>query len=149
MSLNLNKATFQNSLATLPLVTYQAGETVIADGSQTGRLLILSKGTVVIVKQDTEIAKVAEPGAVFGELSVLLNQPHTADVPLSIKNWTHQKNPALRWWGWQIPKFQWRLSNPAPFKAMHFRHELVLFLRQRPPNTSILKKRPMQSEQGE
>ena len=28
----------------------------------------------------TEIAKVAEPGAVFGELSVLLGQPHTADV---------------------------------------------------------------------
>jgi CRP/FNR family transcriptional regulator, cyclic AMP receptor protein len=80
MSLNLNKATFQNSLATLPLVTYQAGETVIADGSQTGRLLILSKGTVVIVKEGTEIAKVAEPGAVFGELSVLLDQPHAADV---------------------------------------------------------------------
>ena len=66
-------------------------------------------------------------------------------TPLSTKNWTHQKNPALRWWDLRIPKFQWRLSNPAPFKAMHFRHELVLFLRQRPPNTSILKKPPMQS----
>jgi CRP-like cAMP-binding protein len=53
---------------------------VIADGSRTGRLLILRKGTVAIVKDDTEIAKVAEPGAVFGELSVLLDQPHTADV---------------------------------------------------------------------
>ena len=80
MSLILNKATFQNSLAALPLVTYQAGETVIADGSRTGRLLILSKGTVAIVKEGTEIAKVAEPGAVFGELSVLLDQPHAADV---------------------------------------------------------------------
>jgi len=80
MSLILNKATFQNSLTTLPLVTYQAGETVIADGSRTGRLLILSKGTVAIVKEGTEIAKVAEPGAVFGELSVLLDQPHAADV---------------------------------------------------------------------
>jgi CRP/FNR family transcriptional regulator, cyclic AMP receptor protein len=80
MSLILNKATFQNSLATLPLVTYQSGETVIADGSRTGRLLILSKGTVAIVKEGTEIAKVAEPGAVFGELSVLLDQPHAADV---------------------------------------------------------------------
>jgi CRP-like cAMP-binding protein len=80
MSLILNKTTFQNSLATLPLVTYQAGETVIADGSKTGRLLILSKGTVAIVKEGTEIAKVAEPGAVFGELSVLLDQPHAADV---------------------------------------------------------------------
>jgi CRP-like cAMP-binding protein len=26
------------------------------------------------------IAEVTEPGAVFGELSALLNQPHTADV---------------------------------------------------------------------
>lgn len=80
MSLILDKATFQNNLATLPLVTYQAGEIVIADGSRTGRLLILSKGAVAIVKESTEIARVAEPGAVFGELSVLLDQPHAADV---------------------------------------------------------------------
>jgi CRP-like cAMP-binding protein len=32
------------------------------------------------VKEDTEIARVAERGAVFGELSVLLDQPHTAEV---------------------------------------------------------------------
>ena len=75
-----DKAAFQNSLADLPVVTYQPGETVIVDGSKTGRLLILKKGNVAIVKEATEIAKVAEPGAVFGELSVLLGQPHTADV---------------------------------------------------------------------
>ena len=75
-----DRATFQKSLETLPLVTYQAGETVIADGSRTGRLLVLKRGTVAIVKEGTEIAKVAEPGAVFGELSVLLDQPHAADV---------------------------------------------------------------------
>jgi CRP/FNR family transcriptional regulator, cyclic AMP receptor protein len=73
-------AAFQNSLASLPLVTYQPGEAVIVGGSKTGRLLILKKGNVAVVKDDTEIAKVAEPGAVFGELSVLLDQPHTADV---------------------------------------------------------------------
>ncbi len=80
MPLISDKAAFQNSLASLPLVTYQPGETVIANGSSTGRLLILRKGTVTIVKDDIEIAKVAEPGAVFGELSVLLGRPHTADV---------------------------------------------------------------------
>jgi hypothetical protein len=47
MPLIPDKAAFQNSLASLPLVTYQAGETVIADGSRTGALLILRKGTVV------------------------------------------------------------------------------------------------------
>ena len=80
MSLIADKTLFQNSFATLPISTYQPGETVIADGSRTGRLLILKKGTVAIVKEGTEIAKVVEPGAVFGELSVLLDQPHAADV---------------------------------------------------------------------
>ena len=38
------------------------------------------EGAVAVVKEGLEIARVAEPGAVFGELSVLLDQPHTADV---------------------------------------------------------------------
>ena len=67
-------------LPTLPLATYQAGETVLTAGTKTGRLLILRKGAVTIEKEGTEIAKVTKPGAVFGELSALLNQPHTADV---------------------------------------------------------------------
>jgi CRP/FNR family transcriptional regulator, cyclic AMP receptor protein len=80
MSLIPDTAVFQKRLAALPLATYQAGETVFAAGSRTGRLLILRKGAVAIVKEAIEIAKVTEPGAVFGELSVLLDQPHTVDV---------------------------------------------------------------------
>jgi CRP-like cAMP-binding protein len=78
--LNLEEPTSQNSIAALPLVTYQPGETIIAYGSRTARLLILKKGAVAIIKEDTEIAKVTEPGAVFGELSVLLDQPNKVDV---------------------------------------------------------------------
>jgi CRP-like cAMP-binding protein len=78
--LTRDKVAFQNSLAALPLVTYQSGETVLASGTKTGRLLILRKGTVAILKENTEIARVGEPGAIFGELSLLLDQPHTADV---------------------------------------------------------------------
>jgi CRP/FNR family transcriptional regulator, cyclic AMP receptor protein len=73
-------AMFQKRLGALPLATYKAGETVLVAGSKTGRLLILKRGAVTIVKEAIEIAKVAEPGAVFGELSALLDQPHTADV---------------------------------------------------------------------
>jgi CRP/FNR family cyclic AMP-dependent transcriptional regulator len=71
---------FQRKLATLPLVTYRAGESVLTAGSTTGRLLILKEGAVEVVREGTQMAEVAEPGAVFGELSVLLDQPHTADV---------------------------------------------------------------------
>jgi CRP-like cAMP-binding protein len=78
--LTLDSADLQKRLDVLPLVTYQAGENVLTAGSRTGQLLILKKGAVAIVKETIEIAKVAEPGAVFGELSALLDRPHTADV---------------------------------------------------------------------
>ena len=42
--------------------------------------LILKSGAVSVVKSGTEIATAAEPGSVFGELSALLDQPHSADV---------------------------------------------------------------------
>jgi CRP/FNR family transcriptional regulator, cyclic AMP receptor protein len=72
-------AIFQRKLATLPLVTHRAGETGLSAASTTGRLLILKEGAVAVavVKEGVEIARVTEPGAVFGELSVLLGQPHT------------------------------------------------------------------------
>jgi hypothetical protein len=43
-------------------------------------LLILKEGAVTLVKEDVEIAKVTEPGAVFGELSAWPGRRHTADV---------------------------------------------------------------------
>ena len=80
MPLIPDSAELERKLARLPLATYQAGDTVLAAASTTGRLLILKEGAVEVVKEGVEIAKVTEPGAVFGELSVLLDQPHTADV---------------------------------------------------------------------
>ena len=80
MPLIPDSASFLKRIGALPLVTYQTGEDVLTAGSRTGRLLILKKGAVVVVKETIEIAKVAEPGAVFGELSALLDQPHSADV---------------------------------------------------------------------
>jgi CRP-like cAMP-binding protein len=71
---------FERIIAVLPLATYRAGETVLAAGSKSGRLLILKRGAVVILKDSVEIARVKEPGAVIGELSALLDLPHTADV---------------------------------------------------------------------
>jgi CRP/FNR family cyclic AMP-dependent transcriptional regulator len=79
-SIGLDDAVFEKILAGLPLATCRAGETVLSAGSKTGRLLILKNGAVVILKDSIEIGRVEEPGAVFGELSALLDQPHTADV---------------------------------------------------------------------
>ncbi len=72
--------TFEQKLADLPVTKYSAGEHVLTAGSSTGRLLVLRSGAVEVVKDGVQIAKVSTPGAVFGELSVLLEQPHSADV---------------------------------------------------------------------
>jgi CRP/FNR family transcriptional regulator, cyclic AMP receptor protein len=80
MPLIPNIALFQRKLGGFPIATYQAGETVIAAASTSGRLLILRTGAVAVLRDGVEIATVREPGAVFGELSVLLDQPHSADV---------------------------------------------------------------------
>jgi CRP/FNR family transcriptional regulator, cyclic AMP receptor protein len=75
-----NDAALAKTLAALPTATYGAGEAVLTAGSKTGQLLILKSGTVAILKGSIEIARVSESGAVIGELSALLDQPHTADV---------------------------------------------------------------------
>jgi CRP-like cAMP-binding protein len=80
MSRNSDISAFQKSVAALPLATFRPNEIVLSAGSKTGRLLILKEGAVVIVEDGIEIAKVTEPGAVFGEVSALLDTPHTADV---------------------------------------------------------------------
>ncbi len=80
MALSHDAEVWEKRLAALPLATFEAGDTVVAEGTKTGRLLILKSGAVSIVKSGTEIATVTEPGAVFGELSALLDQPHSADV---------------------------------------------------------------------
>ncbi len=75
-----DEAALQRSLAALPVAVYGADETVLAEGTKTGRLFILKRGAVSVLARGVEIARVAEPGAVFGELSALLDQPHGADV---------------------------------------------------------------------
>ena len=73
-------AAFENILSGLPIRTYHAGETILSDGSKTGRLLILKSGEVAVVKNSAVLARVGQRGAVLGELAALLDQPHGADV---------------------------------------------------------------------
>ena len=78
MPLIPNIALFQRKLAGFRSPPTRPGRPSAA--STSGRLLILRKGAVTVLRDGVEIATVTDPGAVFGELSVLLDQPHTADV---------------------------------------------------------------------
>lgn len=59
---------------------FDAGQAVLEQGTRSGRLYILAEGAVEVVKDGVQVAIAAQPGAVFGELSVFLNTAHTATV---------------------------------------------------------------------
>lgn len=70
----------REQLSELPLQNYVAGEVILPAGARTGRLMFLESGRVGICRDGVTVSKVREPGAVFGEMSLLLGVPHTADV---------------------------------------------------------------------
>ena len=57
-----------------------AGTLIIHEGGTSGHLYVLIEGRLEVVKGDTVVATLTDPGAVLGEMSVLLDQPHTATV---------------------------------------------------------------------
>ncbi len=57
-----------------------AGTVLMAEGTKSGRIYVLDAGTIEVVRGDTRVALVGERGAIFGEMSVLLDAAHTATV---------------------------------------------------------------------
>ncbi len=66
--------------AGLPEVSFEAGGELIAQGAPGGNLFILIDGAVKVLRDEVEVASIDEPGAVFGEMSLLLGLPNTATV---------------------------------------------------------------------
>jgi CRP-like cAMP-binding protein len=59
---------------------FAPGTILLSEGETSGRLYVLATGSVEVLRGDTQVAIVDEAGSVFGEMSVLLNRPHTATV---------------------------------------------------------------------
>jgi CRP-like cAMP-binding protein len=64
----------------LPLEDVADGEVMITEGVVPGRLLLLVSGTVVVEHDGVPFARLYSPGAVFGEMSAILDTPATATV---------------------------------------------------------------------
>src|ERR1041385_2550425 len=62
------------------VTNFDAGGIVIQQGTPQGKLLVLLQGEIEVLRDDVRVAKISEPGAVFGEMSVLLGSGHTATI---------------------------------------------------------------------
>lgn len=63
-----------------PLRVFEPGDVVLSEGSTSGRLLFLKRGAVDVVMSEIDLSRVDQPGAVFGEIGLLLDTAHTASV---------------------------------------------------------------------
>lgn len=66
--------------AGLPEVQLAPGTVLLAEGEKSGRLYILIEGEFEVSHGGVQIANISTAGSVFGEMSVLLDVPHTASV---------------------------------------------------------------------
>lgn len=66
--------------ADLPVIRVPAGEVLITEGEPSSHLLVLATGAVTVERDGTPFARIDAAGAVFGELSFVLDQPATATV---------------------------------------------------------------------
>ena len=64
----------------LPEVSVEPGEVLLAEGTKSGLIFVLIEGEVDILKKDLRIGKVDQPGSLLGEISALLDIPHIASV---------------------------------------------------------------------
>lgn len=60
--------------------TLPAGTVLLKQGTRSGKLYILLEGTLEVKRDETLVAAISEPGALFGEMSALLDIDHTANV---------------------------------------------------------------------
>lgn len=59
---------------------FPAGHQLIKQGGRSGSLFVLKSGEMEVLRDGTFLSSVNRPGAIFGEMSVLLEQPHSATV---------------------------------------------------------------------
>jgi CRP/FNR family transcriptional regulator, cyclic AMP receptor protein len=64
----------------LPQRRLAPGDTIIEEGRRGGVMFILADGAAEVLKGDVSITTVCEPGALFGEMAILLGTPNTATV---------------------------------------------------------------------
>ena len=61
-----------------PTRRYEPGETIVEQGTTSGKLFFLVEGAVEIIKDGVSVCVAREPGAVLGEMSAFLQAPHAA-----------------------------------------------------------------------
>ncbi len=64
----------------MPEVSLEPSAELTVQGAPGGALFVLIAGSVKVVRDDSELSRIDEPGAIFGEVPLLLGTPVAASV---------------------------------------------------------------------
>ena len=66
--------------AHLPIVEVDEGAVVVREGDRTGALFVLESGALSVTRDGVAIAAISAPGALVGEIALLVGGDHSATV---------------------------------------------------------------------
>ena len=64
----------------LPTEKLEPGTFLTLEGGRSGRVYVLETGKLTVLREGVKLATVDRPGALIGEMAVLLESPHSASV---------------------------------------------------------------------
>jgi len=59
---------------------FETGAVVIEQGATGDPMFVVLRGEVEVLRDNVRVAKISEPGAIFGEMHLLLGGPHNATI---------------------------------------------------------------------
>jgi CRP-like cAMP-binding protein len=97
----------------LPEIALAPGDTVVREGDAGGGLWILVSGALRVSKGGVSVNVVNRPGAVIGEISLLLDSPYTATVVAASRAWCAMRRTAALCWPIRRSRSSWQWVWPS------------------------------------
>jgi CRP-like cAMP-binding protein len=119
----------ETDLKPFPVVSLAAGQYLMSQGEMTDSIYFLLEGAVRVTKDGYDVAVITDKGAVFGEMSILLDYQHTASVQcLEDSRFYHIEHP--KQYLEEHPRLIWHIAQILGMRLFNLNQYLVDVKRQ-------------------
>jgi len=119
----------ETDLKPFPVISLTAGQYLMSQGEMTDSIYFLLEGAVRVTKDGYDVAVITDRGAVFGEMSILLEYQHTASVQcLEDSRFYHIEHPKK--YLEEHPRLIWHIAQILGMRLFNLNQYLVDVKRQ-------------------
>ena len=77
-------------VAESPIQRLEPGEKILAEGERSASIFVLLDGELEVQRRGRSLVRISDPGAILGEIGLLLDQPANADVVAVVNSSVHR-----------------------------------------------------------